>query len=63
FLPKLAETLYGGFNFAKPFSAVSTADALESPVLAEDTKVTAELVGGKVAPLFPRIDLELDSKE
>lgn len=63
FLPKLAATLYGGFNFAKPFEAVSTADALESPVLPEDTRVIAELVGGKVAPLFPRIDLEADTKE
>jgi methionyl-tRNA synthetase len=58
FLPKLAETLYQGFNFDKPFEAVATADALDSTVLTADTKVVADLVGGKVAPLFPRIEIE-----
>lgn len=63
FLPKLAATLYCSFNFAKPFDAVSTADALAAPVPPEDVRVTAELTNGKVAPLFPKIDLEATEKD
>src|SRR5262249_10906634 len=57
FLPATAETFYRAFNFeeAQPWEAVSYGDALAGhPGLA--LRVTAPLVGGKPAPLFPKIE-------
>jgi methionyl-tRNA synthetase len=56
FLPRTAEKVYAGFNFAQPWAAVRYADAATRPPQAEDLRVTAALEGGKVKPLFPRIE-------
>ena len=50
-----AETIYKSFNFATPWADVSFADAVASQPLTEDLRVLAQLDGGKVKPLFPRI--------
>lgn len=55
FLPQSAATIYNGFNFAKPWAAVTFADAAAAEVNPADVRVTAALEGGKVKPLFPRI--------
>jgi methionyl-tRNA synthetase len=55
FIPRKAEVIYTGFNFPKPWAEVSYADAAELLAQPEDLRVTAELVDGKVKPLFPRI--------
>jgi methionyl-tRNA synthetase len=59
FLPRTAETFYRAFNFeeAKPWEDVSYRDAGQTTGLAT-LRVTAPLVGGKPAPLFPKIDLK-----
>jgi len=55
FIPRSAEAIYTSFNFPKPWAEVTYADAAELTPQAEDLRVTAELVDGKVKPLFPRI--------
>ena len=55
FIPRSAETIYKSFNFPTPWEQVTYADAAELKPQAEDLRVTAELVDGKVKPLFPRI--------
>jgi methionyl-tRNA synthetase len=55
FIPKSAEAIYTSFNFPKPWPEVSYADAAELKAQPDDLRVTAELVDGKVKPLFPRI--------
>ena len=55
FIPRSAETIYKSFNFPIPWEQVKFADAAELKPQAEDLRVTAELVEGKVRPLFPRI--------
>lgn len=55
FLPRSAETIYTSFNFAKPWAEVSYANAATSQSLKDDFCVLAQLEGGKVKPLFPRI--------
>jgi methionyl-tRNA synthetase len=55
FIPKSAETIYTAFNFPKPWAEVKYADAAELLAQPDDLRVTAELVDGKVKPLFPRI--------
>ncbi len=59
FLPSTAETFYHAFSSAegRPWDLVGYDDALSRPELA-DLRVTAPLVGGKPAPLFPKIDLK-----
>ncbi len=57
FLPRTADTFYRAFNFgdAQNFDTISYRDTLnrpEGPAL----RVTADLVGGKPAPLFPKIE-------
>jgi methionyl-tRNA synthetase len=57
FLPATAETFYRAFNFedAQPWDSVAYRDApADHPGLA--LRVTAPLVGGKPAPLFPKIE-------
>jgi methionyl-tRNA synthetase len=56
FIPRAAETIYTSFNFAKPWSEVRYEDAAELKAQPDDLRVTAELPGGKVKPLFPRIE-------
>src|SRR5262245_2241797 len=55
FIPKSAETIYMSFNFPTPWAEVKYADAAELRDQPEDLRVTAELIDGKVKPLFPRI--------
>jgi methionyl-tRNA synthetase len=55
FLPRSAEAIYRGFNFAKSWEAVTFADAASRLALTDDLQVIAELVDGKPKPLFPRI--------
>ncbi|HKA07230.1 MAG TPA: class I tRNA ligase family protein, partial [Gemmataceae bacterium] len=55
FIPRSAETIYKSFNFPKPWEDVNYADAAELRAQPDDLRVTAELVDGKVKPLFPRI--------
>ena len=55
FIPKSAETIYKSFNFPTPWEDVKYADAAELKPQTEDLRVTAELIDGKVKPLFPRI--------
>ena len=55
FIPRSAETIYTSFNFPTPWDEVTYADAAELKPQPDDLRVTAELVDGKVKPLFPRI--------
>lgn len=55
FIPRSAETIYTSFNFPKPWAEVTYADAAELKAQPDDLRVTAEVVDGKVKPLFPRI--------
>jgi methionyl-tRNA synthetase len=55
FIPRSAEAIYTSFNFPKPWGEVTYADAATLEPMGEDLRVTAELVDGKVKPLFPRI--------
>jgi methionyl-tRNA synthetase len=55
FIPHSAEAIYKSFNFPTPWEKVTYADAAELKPQTEDLRVTAELVDGKVKPLFPRI--------
>jgi methionyl-tRNA synthetase len=55
FIPRSAETIYTSFNFPKPWAAVAYADATELTAQTEDLRITAEMLDGKVKPLFPRI--------
>jgi methionyl-tRNA synthetase len=55
FIPRSAETIYKSFNFPKPWEEVTYADAAELKAQPDDLRVTAELIDGKVKPLFPRI--------
>jgi methionyl-tRNA synthetase len=55
FLPRSAETIYRSFNFAKPWESVRYEDAIRPQTQAENLRVLANLEGGKVKPLFPRI--------
>jgi methionyl-tRNA synthetase len=57
FLPATAETFYHAFNFADlaAWETASYASILDRPLIAQ-LRVTAPLVGGKPAPLFPKIE-------
>jgi methionyl-tRNA synthetase len=55
YLPRSAETIYRSFNFAKPWESVRYEDASRPQTQVENLRVLANLEGGKVKPLFPRI--------
>lgn len=55
FIPRSAEAIYKSFNFPTPWEEVKYVDAAELKPMTEDLRVTAELVDGKVKPLFPRL--------
>jgi methionyl-tRNA synthetase len=57
FIPRSAETIYTSFNFPRPWDKVRYEDAAELAAQPDDLRVTAELTGGKVKLLFPRIKL------
>ena len=59
FLPRTAETFFQAFNFdtAQPWATVGYSQAVARPD-GPDLILTAELVQGKPAPLFPKIDLK-----
>jgi methionyl-tRNA synthetase len=56
FIPRSAEAIYRSFNFPTPWEQVKYADAAELKSQPDDLRVTAQLVDGKVKPLFPRIE-------
>jgi methionyl-tRNA synthetase len=56
FIPRSAEAIYKSFNFATPWEQVKFADVAQFQAQPDDLRVTAELVDGKVKPLFPRIE-------
>ena len=56
FLPRTAETIYKSFNFPQPWEEVRYEDVWNHPRPADDLRVLAALEGGRVKPLFPRID-------
>ena len=60
FLPATAETFYRAFNVddALPWDRVGYADTRSRPDL-DDLRVTAALVVGKPAPLFPKIETKV----
>jgi methionyl-tRNA synthetase len=57
FLPRTAETFYQAFNFdaTRAWDQVGYRDAV-SPLLPPGLQVTAPIVAGKPAPLFPKIE-------
>lgn len=55
FIPTSVETIYKSFNFPKPWAEVCYEDAASLQAQPDDLKVTAELIDGKVKPLFPRL--------
>ena len=55
FIPKSVETIYTSFNFPKPWAEVRYEDAATFQAQPDDLRVTAELIEGKVKPLFPRL--------
>jgi methionyl-tRNA synthetase len=56
FLPQTAETFYGAMSFgdSQPWAAVGYGD-LRRPIFSHSLRVTAPLIDGKPAPLFPKI--------
>lgn len=56
FIPIAAEKIYTSFNFPDPWEKLSYQDAAALKAQPDDLRVTAELVDGKVKPLFPRIE-------
>ncbi|HLW67389.1 MAG TPA: methionine--tRNA ligase [Gemmataceae bacterium] len=55
FVPRAAETIYRSFNFTKPWEHVQYEDAAAYETQGDDLRILAQLEGGKVKPLFPRI--------
>ena len=55
FIPRSTEVIYTSFNFPKPWAEVQFADAAELQSQPEDLRFVAELDGGKVKQLFPRL--------
>src|SRR5206468_1405929 len=56
FLPKAAEVIYRSFNFPQAWDDVRHEDVWVHPRQADDLRVLAAVEGGKVKPLFPRIE-------
>jgi methionyl-tRNA synthetase len=56
FLPRAAETIYTSFNFPEPWVQVRYEDAWSRPRQNDDLRLLVALEGGKVKPLFPRIE-------
>jgi methionyl-tRNA synthetase len=56
FMPRTAEKLYAGFNFPRALQDQSLAAIIDRPAEKEDLRVTAELVDGKLPPMFPKIE-------
>jgi len=63
FLPRTAETFYRAFNFDdfRPWPDVRFDHAFDSSGPLPELRVTASLVAGKPAPLFPKIDMKIDA--
>ena len=59
FLPRTAETFYQAFNFSEfqPWESVGYRDVAR-PLSGIALRVTAEIVGGKPVPLFPKVELK-----
>lgn len=55
FLPETTEKIYRSFNFPTPWEEVSYENVWNRVPQSEDLRLLAEVDGGKVTPLFPRI--------
>jgi methionyl-tRNA synthetase len=55
FIPAASAKIYAAFSYPKPYVSVCFDDASSVTVPAE-LRVTSVLMGGKVPPLFPRIE-------
>jgi methionyl-tRNA synthetase len=55
FIPTSAETIYNSFRFNKPWADVTYADAAQYEIPSADINITAKLIDGKIAPLFPKL--------
>jgi methionyl-tRNA synthetase len=55
FIPRSTETIYRSFNFGMRWDEVRYEDAAVLNSQTENLRVVAQLEGGKVKPLFPRI--------
>jgi methionyl-tRNA synthetase len=56
FLPVAAETIYRSFNFPQSWESVRFEDVWNHPRQANDLKVLVVLEGGKLKPMFPRLN-------
>jgi methionyl-tRNA synthetase len=56
FLPKTADAIYRSFNFPQAWETVRHEDVWAHPRQTDDLRVLAALEGGRVKPLFPRIN-------
>jgi methionyl-tRNA synthetase len=58
FLPRTAETFYQAFNFGEqqPWDRASYSDVVAG-LSGSQLRVTAPIVGGKPAPLFPKVEV------
>lgn len=55
FLPRSSEIIYNCFNFTDPWNSVRYGDAAQLKAASEDLRISAKLIGGGLAPLFPRL--------
>jgi methionyl-tRNA synthetase len=55
FLPRSSEAIYRSFGFTKRWDEVRYEDAASFPAQRADLSLSAELQGGAIKPLFPRI--------
>ncbi|MFO0957903.1 MAG: methionine--tRNA ligase [Isosphaeraceae bacterium] len=60
FLPATAQAFYKAFAYPKPWDKVRWDDAIEPGLGTDALQLTAELVGGKPAPMFPKIQLKAE---
>src|SRR5207245_4959568 len=63
FLPQTAETIYRSFNFKQPWEQVRYEDVWVHPGQHADLRLLAQLAGGPVKPLFPRINLKTTEQQ
>jgi methionyl-tRNA synthetase len=63
FLPQTAETIYRSFNFKQPWEEVRYEDVWVHPGQHADLRLLAQLAGGQVKALFPRINLKLTEQQ
>lgn len=55
FIPTSAKAIYDSFNFSQPWKTVRYSDAAMLKPEPQDLRLIAEVVDGKIKPLFPRL--------